>query len=266
MVNTSPLLAVHNEYRVLVSNARRRFNFSSDGRLGYRLTNNRPRAQGDVELPMSNADRKEAELLKDLHRRPPLPASHGDQRASLALLLPLLLLSSFSLIRPGGSDTASDFAECGNALVGLQTCINYVQGASAAPTPDCCGGLKDVLAQSPKCLCVLIKDRDDPQLPVKINVTRALALPAACSAAANVSKCPSQLLNLPPNSPEAQVFRQTGNTTTQAKGNSSARTGTGTGTSPRPTPETSHGGRGWAVEREVVVGCLLYFVLFLVAT
>ncbi|KAG6491217.1 hypothetical protein ZIOFF_052553 [Zingiber officinale] len=112
--------------------------------------------------------------------------------ASLARLLPLLLLYSFSLILPGGSDSASDFAECGSALVGLQTCISYVQGAAAAPTPDCCGGLKDVLAQSPRCLCVLIKDRDDPQLPVKINVTRALALPTACSAAANVSKCPSQ--------------------------------------------------------------------------
>ncbi|XP_042418834.1 non-specific lipid transfer protein GPI-anchored 14-like [Zingiber officinale] len=185
--------------------------------------------------------------------------------ASLARLLPLLLLYSFSLILPGGSDSASDFAECGSALVGLQTCISYVQGAAAAPTPDCCGGLKDVLAQSPRCLCVLIKDRDDPQLPVKINVTRALALPTACSAAANVSKCP-KLLNLPPNSPEAQVFGQSANSTIQAKGNSTARTGTGTGNSPRPTPETSHGGRGWTVETEAVAGCLLYFVLFLVAT
>lgn len=51
-----------------------------------------------------------------------------------------------------------------------------------------------------------------------------------------------------------------------ANGKSTASTGTGTGTSSRLIPGSNHGGRGRAVEKEAVVGCLLYFVLFLVAT
>ncbi|WOK99914.1 hypothetical protein Cni_G08626 [Canna indica] len=178
------------------------------------------------------------------------------------LLLLLLLLGA--LIHGASSDTASDLTECGTQLVAMQTCITYVQGTAKAPTPDCCAGLKDVLAKSPKCLCVLVKDHDDPQLPIKINVTRALALPAACSAAANISACP-KLLNLPPNSKEAEIFKQAGSTA-QAKGsNSTAVNTTSSGTSPHPTPETSSGWRGEPVEREMVVvgGGLLLLVMHL---
>ncbi|XP_010228246.1 protein YLS3 isoform X1 [Brachypodium distachyon] len=104
-----------------------------------------------------------------------------------------------------GADFAADRAECSDKLVALATCLTFVQGQAPAPTPDCCAGLKTVLQSSRKCLCVLVKDRDDPGLGLKINVTRALGLPAACSAAANISDCP-RLLNLPPNSKDAQVF------------------------------------------------------------
>ncbi|KAL6611391.1 hypothetical protein ACP70R_039319 [Stipagrostis hirtigluma subsp. patula] len=109
-----------------------------------------------------------------------------------------------------GGDFAADRAECSDKLVGLATCLSYVQdggAAPAAPTPDCCAGLKTVLQTSRKCLCVLVKDKDDPGLGIKINVTKALGLPAVCSAAANISDCP-RLLNLPPNSKDAQVFEQ----------------------------------------------------------
>jgi hypothetical protein len=90
-----------------------------------------------------------------------------------------------------GGDFAADRQECSDKLVSLATCLTFVQGQSPAPTPDCCAGLKTVLQTSPKCLCVLVKDRDDPDLGLKINVTRALGLPAACKAPANVSDCPS---------------------------------------------------------------------------
>lgn len=106
-------------------------------------------------------------------------------------------------------DFAADRAECSDKLVGLATCLTYVQeqAAASAPTPDCCAGLKTVLQTSRKCLCVLIKDRNDPNLGLKINVTRALGLPAVCKAQADISDCP-KLLNLAPNSAEAQVFEQ----------------------------------------------------------
>ncbi|KAM0950040.1 putative plant non-specific lipid-transfer protein/Par allergen [Dioscorea sansibarensis] len=119
----------------------------------------------------------------------------------------IFFLSIFLLVNLTSSDFAGDQAECGDQLVGLAGCLPYVQGDAKSPTPDCCTGLKAVLSKSPKCLCVLIKDRDDPQLGLKINVTLAVTLPSACGAHAYISKCP-KLLNLKPNSKDAQMFRQ----------------------------------------------------------
>ncbi|URD95513.1 Protease inhibitor/seed storage/LTP family [Musa troglodytarum] len=133
--------------------------------------------------------------------------SPSSSSSSFSSLLLLVLLALCFVIRPAGSDTGSDLKECGNQLIGLQTCIAYVGGTAQAPTPDCCTGLKDVVAKSPKCLCILVKDHDDPQLPIKINLTRALAMPGACNTPVNISACP-KLLNLPPNSREAEIFKQ----------------------------------------------------------
>ena len=55
------------------------------------------------------------------------------------------------------------------------------------PTPDCCSGLKQVLKDNKKCLCVNIRERNDPELGLQINVTVALGLPSVCHAPANVS-------------------------------------------------------------------------------
>lgn len=92
-----------------------------------------------------------------------------------------------------GGDIAADRKECTSQLMGLATCLTYVQeqATAAAPTPDCCAGLKTVLQMSRKCLCVLVKDKDDPNLGLKINVNKALGLPAACKVSANISDCPS---------------------------------------------------------------------------
>ncbi|KAA8520305.1 hypothetical protein F0562_014561 [Nyssa sinensis] len=107
------------------------------------------------------------------------------------------------------SATDKDKEECTKQLVGLATCLPYVGGSAKAPTPDCCSGLKQVLKSDKKCLCVIIKDRNDPDLGLSINVTLALGLPTVCHAPANVSECPA-LLHLAPNSTEAQVFYQFG--------------------------------------------------------
>ncbi|KAL3615404.1 hypothetical protein CASFOL_041065 [Castilleja foliolosa] len=124
-------------------------------------------------------------------------------KLSLFLYLILIVLAFTS------SDDSKDKEECGQPLVGLATCLTYVGGTAKAPTPDCCSGLKQVLKTNKKCLCVVIKDRNDPDLGLNINATLALGLPDVCNAPANVSQCPA-LLNLPPNSPEAQIFYQTG--------------------------------------------------------
>ncbi|TQD85108.1 hypothetical protein C1H46_029392 [Malus baccata] len=123
------------------------------------------------------------------------------------LVLVLLVIISSYTASFATADSAKDREECTQQLVGMATCLPYVGGQAKAPTPDCCSGLKQVLNNNKKCLCVIIKDRNDPELGLQINVTLALGLPSVCKAPANVSKCP-ELLHLDPKSPEAQVFYQ----------------------------------------------------------
>lgn len=101
-----------------------------------------------------------------------------------------LVLMSVPIISCVLADKAKDKEECTNQLVGLATCLPYVGGNAKAPTPDCCSGLKQVLKNDKKCLCVIIRDRNDPELGLNINVTLALGLPSVCHAPANVSQCP----------------------------------------------------------------------------
>ncbi|CAN6213451.1 unnamed protein product [Urochloa humidicola] len=110
--------------------------------------------------------------------------------SALALAAAIMTVMLSAVVGVGG-DFAADRAECSDKLVGLATCLTYVQDEAAAPTPDCCAGLKTVLQTSRKCLCVLVKDKDDPNLGLKLNVSKALGLPAVCNAAANISDCPS---------------------------------------------------------------------------
>nr|CAD1840359.1 unnamed protein product [Ananas comosus var. bracteatus] len=135
---------------------------------------------------------------------------------SQVLLFALLLsLSSLTVL---SSDFAADRAECGDRLLGLAPCLAFVQGGGGggvgapAPTPSCCMGLKGVVNESPKCLCLLIKDFHEPELGFRINLTLAVSLPALCSAPANISDCP-RLLKLAPNSEEAEIFKQLGSAT-----------------------------------------------------
>ncbi|KAG6605872.1 Protein YLS3 [Cucurbita argyrosperma subsp. argyrosperma] len=103
------------------------------------------------------------------------------------------------------SNVDQDRAECTDQVVGLATCLPYVGGEAKAPTPDCCSGLRLVVQKSMKCLCVLIKDRNDPTLGLKVNLTLALGLPNVCHTPANITDCIG-LLHLPPNSAEAKDF------------------------------------------------------------
>ncbi|CAJ1978367.1 unnamed protein product [Sphenostylis stenocarpa] len=140
-----------------------------------------------------------------------------------------LMLVGTVMVGMAMGDSSKDKEECTEQLAGLATCLPYVGGQAQAPTPDCCSGLKQVLKNKKKCLCVIIKDRNDPDLGgLQINVTLALNLPTACNSPVNVSKCP-ELLQMDPKSPEAQVFYQL------EKGS------TKNGTSPAPTPSAKVG-------------------------
>ena len=102
----------------------------------------------------------------------------------------LLVVLVMVQVKLASSDINKDRAECAGPLAGLATCLPYVGGRAKAPTPDCCTGLQQVVRDSMKCLCLLIKDRNDPKLGLKINATLALTLPHTCQTPTNVSECP----------------------------------------------------------------------------
>jgi len=118
--------------------------------------------------------------------------SHSHYTTIRLTMFGIVLMSVMVSLAMAGKDKDSE--ECAEQLVGLATCLPYVGGDAKAPTPDCCNGLKQVLKDNKKCLCVIIKDRNDPELGLKINATLALSLPSVCHAPANVSQCPGKYL------------------------------------------------------------------------
>jgi hypothetical protein len=121
--------------------------------------------------------------------------------------------------------SAQEKQKCVEQLTNMATCLPYVGGSAKAPTLDCCSGLIESIKTNKKCICFVVKDRDDPELGMKINLTLALGLPSLCKAPDNFSQCPS-LLHLDPKSSEAQAFNQLHNSN-------------GSSTSPSPTTNPS---------------------------
>lgn len=101
----------------------------------------------------------------------------------------LLLLASM-IVCTAMADSSEDKGECVEELAGIGSCLPYVEGETKNPEPDCCSGLKQAVKSNKKCLCLVIKNRNDPDLGIQMNVTSALNLPKVCSAPTNVSKCP----------------------------------------------------------------------------
>ncbi|XP_073157521.1 non-specific lipid transfer protein GPI-anchored 14-like [Henckelia pumila] len=168
----------------------------------------------------------------------------------------LVFLASFAT-----SDVDKDKEKCANQVAGLVTCLPYVSGQAKAPPKDCCTGLRQVIQSSPECICLLVKDRDDPSLGLKINATLALSLPSQCQAPANVSDCP-RLLHLSPNSPDAKVFydfANSGNKTNTAPAPGTSTSSSATGTT---SDQKSDGGRRKRfLGIEMVFGLLLTVVV-----
>ncbi|XP_066333134.1 non-specific lipid transfer protein GPI-anchored 14-like [Miscanthus floridulus] len=133
--------------------------------------------------------------------------ARGGGAVALVVVSAFVVLSSAAGV--ARADFAKDRAMCADKLMGLATCLTFVQdkATARAPTPDCCAGLKQVVAASKMCMCVLVKDRDEPALGFKINVTRAMDLPSLCSNPATFSDCP-KILGMSPDAPEAEIFKE----------------------------------------------------------
>ncbi|KAF9596235.1 hypothetical protein IFM89_008398 [Coptis chinensis] len=145
----------------------------------------------------------------------------------------MMLMLVFMMVDYARCDDQKQREECSQQLIGLATCLDYVGGQAKAPTPDCCKGMNTVLAKSKKCLCLLVKNRNDPSLGLKVNATLALNLPSICKSDVSIADCPA-LLGLAPNSTDAQVFKQFerslhNKTSSSSTGNSTATGSTASG-------------------------------------
>lgn len=118
------------------------------------------------------------------------------EQSTRALIITIVITSM--LVGFGRSDLNQDREECTNQLVVLSPCLTYVGGNAKAPTKDCCGGFGQVITKSQKCVCILIKDKDDPNLGLKFNATLAAHIPTLCHITApNITKCICKFHSLP---------------------------------------------------------------------
>ncbi|XP_052109385.1 microtubule-destabilizing protein 60 [Arachis duranensis] len=80
--------------------------------------------------------------------------------------------------------------DCSSLVLTMADCLSFVTNGSTTTKPEgnCCSGLKSVLKTAPQCLCEAFKSSG--QFGVVLNVTKALALPAACKVSApSASNC-----------------------------------------------------------------------------
>ncbi|XP_073030523.1 non-specific lipid transfer protein GPI-anchored 31-like isoform X1 [Primulina eburnea] len=80
--------------------------------------------------------------------------------------------------------------DCSTLVLTMVDCLSFVTEGSKLTKPEgqCCSGLKNVLKTKAECLCETF--RNSAQLGVKLNVSKAATLPAACSVSApSISNC-----------------------------------------------------------------------------
>ncbi|XP_010423008.1 PREDICTED: non-specific lipid-transfer protein-like protein At5g64080 [Camelina sativa] len=146
--------------------------------------------------------------------------------ATISLLLLVLSVSSTSvhgsLVPP---------LECSALMMNMAGCLAFVTIGSTVdvPTSSCCNGLKTILDTNAACLCEGLKTSGS--MGIKMNVTKAYTLPAACKLnAPSVSSC--QLPIPPTPSPNAKA-------PVPAAG---PRLGSGPSSAPAPSPSQGNPG------------------------
>ncbi|KAL6515294.1 hypothetical protein OROHE_018926 [Orobanche hederae] len=107
----------------------------------------------------------------------------------LPLVCVIYALSAACVISAAHSAPAPS-VDCSSLVLNMADCLSYVTEGSTAKKPEgtCCSGLKTVLKTDAQCLCETF--RNSAQLGVTLNMTKALALPAACHVSTpDVSNC-----------------------------------------------------------------------------
>ncbi|CAN8254274.1 unnamed protein product [Cochlearia groenlandica] len=177
------------------------------------------------------------------------------------------------------SELSQDIKGCQDSMSDLYSCLPFVTTKAKAPDSTCCTTLKEKLdkGHTKRCLCTLVKEKDDPGLGFKVDANRAMSLPSTCLVPANISQCPGDkfsqakqfiyghkvrsfsffsfcmqedLLHLPPDSPLAKIFKQFAESTQNvgSRGTNTAKVSKG----------SSFKGRD---KTRFMVGCLLVWYL-----
>ncbi|XP_074292625.1 non-specific lipid transfer protein GPI-anchored 14-like [Silene latifolia] len=166
------------------------------------------------------------------------------------------------IVNIANGDINEDKKECADALIdSVSTCLIYTGGQGKAPSPDCCTGVNHLLKTHKKCLCILIKDKDDPSLGLNVNGTLALGLPDKCNSPdKDVAAC-ADLLHLEPNSPEAKVFTDFGKGAAPATPSTPKVSDSTTSTQIVNSPTNGSNGNKWS-SIQVFYGVLLWCFTF----
>lgn len=114
---------------------------------------------------------------------------YNQNRQMLALCITVAIM--FLSVR---SELNQDIKGCQDSMSDLYSCLPFVTSKAKAPDSTCCTTLKEKLdkGQTKRCLCTLVKDRDDPGLGFKVDANRAMSLPSTCNVPANISQCPGE--------------------------------------------------------------------------
>jgi len=112
-----------------------------------------------------------------------------DKMKMLKLKATLMFIIVASMVAFVSSNFTKDRQECQNQLITLSSCLNYVAGEAVRPSPQCCAILDQRINQTKRCLCILVRDRNEPSLGLKLNATRAVRLPTVCHANNNPLEC-----------------------------------------------------------------------------
>ena len=117
---------------------------------------------------------------------------YNQNRQRLALFITVAIM--FLGVR---SDLNLDIKGCQDSMSDLYSCLPFVTSKAKAPDSTCCTTLEEKIdkGQTKRCLCTLVKDRDDPGLGFKVDANRAMSLPSTCHVPANISQCPGQKLH-----------------------------------------------------------------------
>ncbi|XAR48182.1 hypothetical protein NMG60_11030918 [Bertholletia excelsa] len=150
-----------------------------------------------------------------------------------------VVLAVLAVAAVAASATAAEdlTKKCNKYVDKVTPCLDFASGKAQAPSASCCQSVGEITKSEPVCNCFVIQQVHNGSAEAKqlgIQEGRLLQIPSACKLNANLSDCP-RLLNLPPNSPDAAIFKNASSATIAPS------TSTGT-SSPSTVASSSSGG------------------------